>query len=290
MLLSFASTTLTAVLLGTTEFGTWSAGLSLALLAAACVPLGTDRLLVRQLSVIELAEQQALEVALTHRISAVVGGLLLAISMTAAACCHFAGRHDWTMTLLIAAALLFPLTLTWLRQWAAIPLVGTRNAVLPEQVLIPAGTISVLAVLWLLAIKPSAQTAAGIFAGLSLIVWALSAFLGPLKPLYRMPPFTLLISPCHAIPFVHESPKVSTSCQWPSAQCSASALHHSWSLPVVDLRISHIFRTLSSSPESRPFRWESFHSTSFPSLLACTNPAIPQHSSSSSKMQPRVSC
>lgn len=185
VLLSFASTTLTAVLLGTTEFGTWSAGLSLALLAAACVPLGTDRLLVRQLSVIELAEQQAFEVALTHRISAVVGGLLLAISMTAAACCHFAGRHDWTMTLLIAAALLFPLTLTWLRQWAAIPLVGTRNAVLPEQVLIPAGTISVLAVLWLLAIKPSAQTAAGIFAGLSLIVWALSAFLGPLKPLYR---------------------------------------------------------------------------------------------------------
>ncbi len=185
VLLTFASTTVTALLLGTSQFGAWSAGLSLALLFAACVPLGTDRLLVRQLSVLDLPQEQSIEVALAHRISAVVSGLLLALTIAAAVICSTAGWHDWASTLLIAATLLIPLTLTWLRQWAAIPIVGTRNAVLPEQVLIPAGTIAVLTVLWLLSIKPSAQTAAGIFAGLSLIVWALSAFRGPLKPLYR---------------------------------------------------------------------------------------------------------
>ena len=185
VLLTFASTTLTALLLGAAEFGTWSAGLSLALLAAAFAPLGTDRLLVRQLSVLDVPQQQALEVALAHRITAVVGGLLLAAALVAAALCHFADCRDWAKTLLIAAALFIPLTLTWLRQWAAIPIVGTRNAVLPEQVLIPAGTIAALATFWLLQITPSALSAAGIFVGLSMLVWGLSAFWGPLKTLYR---------------------------------------------------------------------------------------------------------
>ena len=75
VLLTFASTTVTALLLGTSQFGAWSAGLSLALLFAACVPLGTDRLLVRQLSVLDLPQEQSIEVALAHRISAVVSGL-----------------------------------------------------------------------------------------------------------------------------------------------------------------------------------------------------------------------
>lgn len=183
---AFASTTLTALLLGPAEFGTWSAGLSLALLAAAVAPLGTDRLLVRQLSVLDQPEQQSLELALAHRCAAIAGCLLLVLACAAAAFCRFAGWQDWVNTLLIAAALFIPVTLTWLRQWAAIPLVGTRNAVLPEQILIPAGTIAAFAVLWLCGQKLTAWTTVCIFAGLSIVVWVLSAFYGPLKSLYRM--------------------------------------------------------------------------------------------------------
>ncbi|MGV2339139.1 MAG UNVERIFIED_CONTAM: oligosaccharide flippase family protein [Planctomycetaceae bacterium] len=59
VLLAFLSTTVTARVLGPEEFGAWSAGLSLAMLFAALAPLGMDRVLVRQLSVLSDSGERA---------------------------------------------------------------------------------------------------------------------------------------------------------------------------------------------------------------------------------------
>lgn len=184
VLLAFGSTTVTARVLGPEQFGAWSAGFSLATLLAALAPLGMDRVLVRQLSVLTEAASQAAEIAIAHRRALRFGSLLLTAGILAGAGCRLLGWQEWSETLLLASLLLTPLTLTWLRQWAAIPLVGTRQAVLPEQVLIPAGSIALLGLLQWLQQPLTATAAAVIFTGLSLLVWAGSTLRGSLGPLY----------------------------------------------------------------------------------------------------------
>ncbi|MFM7056006.1 MAG: lipopolysaccharide biosynthesis protein [Planctomycetota bacterium] len=184
VLLAFVSTTITARVLGPEQFGAWSAGLSLATLLASLAPLGMDRVLVRQLSIISSHTERAAELAIAHRCAVRFGGLLLAVGVLAGIGCRLLGWNDWSRTLLLSSLLLTPLTLTWLRQWAAIPLMGTRLAVLPEQVLIPAGTIAVFLVLHWQQVPLSATAAAVIFCGLSLLIWVWSTLRGSLGQLY----------------------------------------------------------------------------------------------------------
>lgn len=184
VLLAFVSTTITARLLGPEQFGAWSAGLSLATLLAALAPLGMDRVLVRQLSVLSDDTGRAAELAIAHSCALRFGVLLLTIGVLAGGVCRLAGWSDWSETLLLGSLLLTPLTLTWLRQWAAIPLVGTRAAVLPEQVLIPAGTVVMFGALQGLSVTLTATTAAIVFTVLSILVWAMSTFRGELGRLY----------------------------------------------------------------------------------------------------------
>jgi O-antigen/teichoic acid export membrane protein len=186
VLLAFVSTTVTARVLGPEQFGAWSAGLSLATLLAALAPLGMDRVLVRQLSVISNPADRSAELGIAHRCAMRFGGLLLAVGVLAGLVCRLSGWGEWSETLFLASLLLTPLTLTWLRQWAAIPLVGTRLAVLPEQVLIPAGTIAVFLVLKWQQFPLSAMAAAVIFTGLSMLIWAWTTLRGSLRPLYLL--------------------------------------------------------------------------------------------------------
>ncbi|MFM7835484.1 MAG: hypothetical protein ACKPJD_27115, partial [Planctomycetaceae bacterium] len=147
--LLFASTTATAVLLGPTQYGEFSSALSLALLFATAAPLGTDRVLVRRLS-ISGHDAAAAEVALTHRCSLWPAVVISSGSLLAALGCISCGYAAWNRTLVLAVLMALPLTLTYLRQWTAIPLVGTRAAILPEQFLIPLLSLLLLCVLWLL--------------------------------------------------------------------------------------------------------------------------------------------
>ncbi|MEI7700228.1 MAG: lipopolysaccharide biosynthesis protein [Planctomycetia bacterium] len=185
ILLLFASTTLTAKLLGPAEYGTYSAGLSLAMLLATLAPLGTDRILIRNLSIRPSLDDAAPEVRLTHRCALLVSGALLAGCLVIALLCHQLRLYPWRETTLLAALMFGPLTLTYLRQWIAIPLIGTRRAVMPEQILIPGCSLILLPGLFLL--MPSAltaRTAALLFSGLTITVWGLTSCHGVLKPLY----------------------------------------------------------------------------------------------------------
>ena len=146
--LLFASTTATAVILGSEQYGQFSSALSLALLYATAAPLGTDRVLVRRLS-IGGQDTAAAEVALTHRCSLLPAACISLSSLISAVICQLLGYTDWARTLTLAVLMALPLTLTYLRQWAAIPLVGTRSAILPEQFLIPLLSLFLLGLLWL---------------------------------------------------------------------------------------------------------------------------------------------
>lgn len=186
VLLAFLSTTVTARVLGPAEFGGWSAGLSLAMLLAALAPLGMDRVLVRQLSVLSDSGERAAELAIAHASALRFGSLLLVFGLLAGGICRLGGRNDWSEALLLSSLLLIPLTLTWLRQWVAIPLLGTRLAVLPEQVLIPAGTICVFGALQSLQLPVTATGAAVIFSLLSVAVWMWTLVRSSLGELYLL--------------------------------------------------------------------------------------------------------
>lgn len=184
--LMFGMTTLTARLLGADEYGTFSAAWALAILLATLVPVGSDRILVRNLSTVTSPQQAGPDNALAHLCTALtagllfVGGSLLAVLPASAAI-----DASWRRTLLLALLLFLPIALTYLRQWVAIPLVGTRIAVAPEQIVLPllfTALLSVLHVLW----KPI--TATGAVAALAVClaaVWAGSLNHRVLRTAYR---------------------------------------------------------------------------------------------------------
>ena len=182
--LLFASTTATAVILGSEQYGQFSSALSLALLYATAAPLGTDRVLVRRLS-IGGQDTAAAELALTHRCSLLPAACISLSSLISAVICQLLGYTDWARTLTLAVLMALPLTLTYLRQWAAIPLVGTRSAILPEQFLIPLLSLFLLGLLWLFQLPLAAAPAAAGTALLTFGIWLATVSTGRLSTVYR---------------------------------------------------------------------------------------------------------
>ena len=136
--LMFVSTTVTARLLGPAEYGTYSAALALAVLLAALSPLGSDRILVRNLSNTRCPIETGHEIAIAHLCTAIVATILLSGSLAACLVSGLVLEHQkWARTTLLAAVMFIPLTVIYLRQWLAIPIIGSRRAVIPEQTILP---------------------------------------------------------------------------------------------------------------------------------------------------------
>jgi O-antigen/teichoic acid export membrane protein len=109
MVLLFASTTLAARVLGPEEYGAFNAAFSLAVLLATFAPLGSDRIMLRNLSTSDSTDVTAREAALTHHTTAVVGIGLFAILMFAVICGSAAGISDGgQVTLFLSAIMFFP--------------------------------------------------------------------------------------------------------------------------------------------------------------------------------------
>jgi len=185
ILLMFGSTTLTARLLGPEEYGTYTAALSLALLLATLAPMGSDRLLVRNLSTVKCPAEAGRETAIAHVCTALVAMLLLSGCVGAWLMNALVLNNlKWAQTSLMGSILFLPLTATYLRQWAAIPLIGTRRAVMPEQTFLPlllTGSVLTLAVMnWRL----TAPAIATMYAGMMVIVWIGSLLSRPLRDVF----------------------------------------------------------------------------------------------------------
>ncbi len=183
--LVFASTTFAARVLGSEEYGAFSAAFSLAVLLGTLAPLGSDRIMLRNLSTSDSANVAGRETAQTHGITAIMAIALFLLSMLAVILGDVAGISDgWQVTIFLSAIMFVPIALTYLRQWVAIPLIGTRKALIPEQTILPLAFMVILFVLKALNYQPTAFSAAFTYAGSMLVVWILSLQGGILRQTY----------------------------------------------------------------------------------------------------------
>lgn len=186
IVLTFAFTTLMARVLGPAEYGTYITALATATLMATLAPLGTDRILVRKLSVAKNGDQQSDEIALTHVCAGTVVGLVVAcMSLLGISACLLFPESKWGPASLLSCVLFVPLTLTYLRQWAAIPLVGTRAAVIPEQTVLPLITMLIIGSAYAAGIRFYAVSTTLLFAGVMATVWWFSLKNSTIQPAYQ---------------------------------------------------------------------------------------------------------
>ncbi|RLT03324.1 MAG: lipopolysaccharide biosynthesis protein [Planctomycetota bacterium] len=184
--LMFVSTTVTARLLGPEEYGTYSAALALAVLLAALAPLGTDRILVRSLSSPKCPEETGRETTIAHLCTAIVATLLLCGILTAWFVNSFVFYNPpCARTCLLATGMFVPLAVVYLRQWLAIPLIGSRRALIPEQTILPLVFTTSLLLLAAAGWKPNAAIAASTYAIVMSIVWIGSLQAEPIRSVYR---------------------------------------------------------------------------------------------------------
>ena len=186
IVLMFASMTLTARLLGPAEYGTYSAAMALALLLATLAPLGTDRILVKNLSTVKSPEETGRETAIAHLCTAWVALLLLAGCLVAWLVNTLTlDNPGWAQTTLLASIMFLPLTVTFLRQWVAIALIGTRRAVMPEQTVLPLIFTAAMLVIAATGQRLTAFTASTVYASALLLVWIGSLGGDPLRSAYQ---------------------------------------------------------------------------------------------------------
>ncbi len=185
IVLTFTSMTIAAWLLGPTEYGTYATALSLAMLLASLAPLGTDRVLSKSLSLATCPREIGRETALTHACMIVVAIFFLAgILLTSQIASGVLLNPRQARLIQLSALLFVPLALTYLRQWIAIPLIGTRKALTTEQTLLPLGfTISIVAFKQL-GIGLTASTAAISYAIVMILAVTMAVASGPLRPVY----------------------------------------------------------------------------------------------------------
>jgi len=184
--LIFGSTTLTARILGPAEYGAYSAAMALALLLATLAPLGSDRILVQSLSTSKSDTEIGRETAITHLGTACSVAVLFCGLMATWLCCTFVVVNpNWARTSALAAILFVPLTIIYLRQWLAIPLIGARRAVMPEQTILPLIFITTLFTVAVMKLPLTATTTVIAYAGMILFVWLLSLKSKRIRIAYR---------------------------------------------------------------------------------------------------------
>ncbi len=212
MALVFATTVASANVLGPLEYGAFNAGLSLTLLLASLLPMGTDRILARNLAMVRTPGEAGVDIALAH-----MSSLLAATCLFVLATCQrqFAAVMPipdlWLQTSMLAVVMVVPVTLTNLRQRIALPLIGTRLAVLPEQTLVPIVFLSVLGVAFARGIPMTASSTAWTYAVIGMIIWCVSlltpslhgAYLSAARSLPK--PQQLASYVRSAVPFLHLS-------------------------------------------------------------------------------------
>ena len=195
IVLVFVSTMVLAGILGPAEYGTYSTALGLAMLLATLAPLGTDRILSQTLAC-RIKEDSpehnepgnsdsAKAIAVAYQCTIISMGFLLTLLIAFAVLSSLAGMSSaWTATTLSAAIILVPLTLSYLRQWTAMPIIGTSRAMLAEQTLLPAAVISVVLISNIFGWTFSALSMAAIYATGSGLIFAGSISFGRLRDLH----------------------------------------------------------------------------------------------------------
>lgn len=183
--LVFATTVVSAKVLGPAEFGAFNAGLSMTIVLASMLPMGTDRILARNVAGAKTPADAGLDTALAHLSSLIAATLLIGLGILLYCFASIAIiPRSWQHSAFLAAIMVVPVTLTNLRQWVAIPLMGTRFAVLPEQTLVPIAVLSAFGIAFALGIRMQAMSAAWVYAGIGTTVWMASLLTPTIRQAY----------------------------------------------------------------------------------------------------------
>ena len=183
--LTFVSTLVTARLFGPIEFGAYSAALALASLLAALAPLGSDRILVRNLSVTTCPVEIGRETAIAHLCTGLTTVVLVfGLLIVWAASSFVAESPASARTALLASIMFVPRTLMSLRQWLAIPIIGSRRAVMPELTVLPFMFTLSLLLLATIGVQLTSGIAAIVYAVMIMIIWYGSLQSGPIRVVY----------------------------------------------------------------------------------------------------------
>jgi len=184
--LMFVSTTVSARLLGPAEYGAYTAALALAILLATLAPMGSDRILVRSLSTAKCLSERGRETAIAHLCTAITAVILLCAALVSWVINdQILDNHSLARTSLLAAFMFVPQSVTYLRQWVAIPLIGARRAVMPEQTLVPVLFMAAILFVAGTGFRVTALTASTSYFVVLLLVWAGSVGVGSLRATYR---------------------------------------------------------------------------------------------------------
>lgn len=124
-------------------------------------------------------------IAIAYHCTIMSIGVLLIVLMAFVVAGWFAGvSSEWTAAALSAAIILVPLTLNYLRQWTAMPILGTSRAMMAEQTLLPAAVISIVLISAFFGAKFSVLKTAAIYATISGLIFAGSISSGRLRELH----------------------------------------------------------------------------------------------------------
>lgn len=170
--LTFVSTPVIARLLGPLEFGAYSAAVALASLLTALAPLGSERILVRNVSATKSPDDVARETAIAHLCTGIVTAVLVAGLLAAWGLSGLVTENTgWARTALLAVVIFVPRTVLSLRQWLAIPIIGSRRAVMPELTILPLLFTSSLLLLTTAGLKLTAANAAIASGAMVVVIW-----------------------------------------------------------------------------------------------------------------------
>ncbi len=124
-------------------------------------------------------------ISVAYRCTLVSIGVLLTVLVAFALFGSFAGMSSaWIGTAQSVAIILVPLTLSYLRQWTAMPIIGTSRAMLAEQTLLPAVVILVVVISSVSGWRFTALSMAAIYATGSALIFAGSISFGRLRDLH----------------------------------------------------------------------------------------------------------
>lgn len=170
--------------LGPAEFGRYTSTIAIGVFVATMSPLGTDKVLVRILSTDSDDALICRSLAKTHACAFIVCAGLFVLTWLSGLISF--SHHSGTLAeaLGMSTLVMMPLTVSLLRQWAAIPLIGTRNAIFPEQIIVPASFSICLVAGLFTGIPATARFVLSMYALILAVVWVLSLKAEKLRAIY----------------------------------------------------------------------------------------------------------
>ena len=183
--LAFATTLMLAPLLGAERFGAFTAVLTACSLLATVLTAGTDRLAPKTIAACPPDDDDAIaaEISVTHQVA--LRGMIAGVALLAGTwwLLKVTGWFPAAAPVVACAIVVLPITmLLTVRQWTALPLVGTAASIVPEQVLLPCLLLSLIS---LTEMVVDLNVVVAVWAASGMVAWYAGTRTRPLRSVFR---------------------------------------------------------------------------------------------------------